>query len=182
MFWIPVKGKAWETWSCIYIISSVFAKCQTNLKNELLQHRMIKVILIHSNVKKGVALFRNGQCEKSCEIKGAAKKWLWWYRLMARILITTIQDNLCPYPKGISTKFTWIVAIKIFAINLYYHSHFLATPFISQLFHTGHFEQGHTFFYSQAVFEWISHLFVNYITWIVFLCCRKKKACKQMWR
>ena len=41
--------------------------------------------------KKGVALFKNGQCEKSCEIKGAAKKWLWWYRLMAKILITAIQ-------------------------------------------------------------------------------------------
>jgi len=27
-------------------------------------------------VKKGVALFKNGQREKSCEIKGAAKKWL----------------------------------------------------------------------------------------------------------
>jgi len=27
-------------------------------------------------VKKGAAQFKNGQCEKSCEIKGAAKKWL----------------------------------------------------------------------------------------------------------
>ena len=31
-------------------------------------------------------------------------------------------------------KLTWIVVIKIFAINLYHHSHFLAAPFISQLF------------------------------------------------
>jgi len=27
-------------------------------------------------VKKGATLFKNGQCKKSCEIKGVAKKWL----------------------------------------------------------------------------------------------------------
>ena len=32
-------------------------------------------------------------------------------------------------------------------INLYNHSHFLATPLISQLFHIGHFEQVQTFFF-----------------------------------
>ena len=44
----------------------------------------------------------------------------WWQKF----LITTIQDNLCcliPASLGISTKFTWIVVIKIFAINLYHH-------------------------------------------------------------
>ena len=66
---------------------------------------------------------------KSCEIKGAAKKWLWWYRLMAKILIATIQVNLCCLiPASLDTKFTWIVAIIIFAINLYHHSQFLAAP------------------------------------------------------
>jgi len=38
-----------------------------------------------------------------------------------KILITTNQVNLCPHPSfgslGISTKFTWIIVIKIFAID-----------------------------------------------------------------
>ena len=74
-------------------------------------------------VKKGVALFKMA----SVKSKGAAKKWLRWYRL-----IKTIQVNLCcliPASLRISTKFTWIVFIKIFAINLYHRSHFLAIPF-----------------------------------------------------
>ena len=102
---------------------------------------------------------------KNCEIKGAAKKWLWWYRLMAKILIATIQVNLhCLIPAllGISTKFTWIVVTKNFAINLYHYSHFLATLWFYNFFHTGHFEQYHTFFYSLAVFEWISLLFAGF--------------------
>jgi len=55
-----------------------------------------------------------------------------------KILITTIQVNfvLNSSEAGMRQhKLTWIVVIKIFAINLYHHSHFLATPFdISQLF------------------------------------------------
>ena len=63
-------------------------------------------------VKKGVALFKMASVKKS---KGATKKWLWWYRLMAKILITIIQvilHCLIPASLGISTKFTWIVVIK----------------------------------------------------------------------
>jgi len=38
---------------------------------------------------------------------------------------------LIPSEAGMSQhKFTWIVVIKIFAINLYHRSHFLATPFL----------------------------------------------------
>jgi len=40
---------------------------------------------------------QEGHCEKRCEIKVAAKKWLDG-RLMAKILITTIQVNLVPNP------------------------------------------------------------------------------------
>ena len=83
--------------------------------------------------KKGATLFKMASMKKFVKSKGAAKIWLWWYRLMAKILITTIQVNLlCCFiiaSQGISTKFTWIVVIKIFAINLYHHSHFLAAPF-----------------------------------------------------
>ena len=83
--------------------------------------------------KKVQPCLKMASVKKSCEIKGATKKWLWWYRLMAKNLITTIQVNLYCLIPGISTKFTWIV-IKIFAIKLYHHSHFMAAPFISQLF------------------------------------------------
>jgi len=42
-------------------------------------------------------------------------------RLIAKILMTTIQENLCGLlhvPLGFGTKFTQIVIIKIFAINI----------------------------------------------------------------
>ena len=94
----------------------------------------------------------NGQCEKSCEIKGVAEKWLWWYWLMAKILITTIQVNLCclilTSPR-IGTKFA-----KIYAVNLYNHSHFLAPFWFHNFFHTGHFEQSRTFFLQPGCF-WV---------------------------
>ena len=81
-----------------------------------------------------------------------------------KFLITTILVNLCCLIPGISTKFIWIVVIKIFAINVYHHSHFLAAPLISQLFsHCDHFEQGCTFLYSQAVFEQILLLFMIFL-------------------
>jgi len=41
--------------------------------------------------KKGVALFKMANMKKVVKSKGAAKKWLWWYRLMAKISITTFQ-------------------------------------------------------------------------------------------
>ena len=67
---------------------------------------------------------------------------------MAKILIATIQVNLCcltPASLGINTNSPEFVVIKIFAINLYHHSHLLAAPFdFTTFFHTGHFEQGCT--------------------------------------
>ena len=36
-------------------------------------------------VKKGVALFKMTSVKKVVKSKGAAKKWLWWYKLMAKI-------------------------------------------------------------------------------------------------
>ena len=66
---------------------------------------------------------------------------------MVKILITTIHVNLC-----FGTKFTLIVVIKIFTINL------PSQPFLGRhlgfhiFFHHGLF-RGHTFFYSLAVFD-----------------------------
>ena len=49
--------------------------------------------------KKGAALFNMTSIKKAVKSKDAAKKWLWWYRLMAKNLITTIQVNLVlPHP------------------------------------------------------------------------------------
>ena len=99
-------------------------------------------------------------------------------------LITKIQVNLCyliPASLGIGTKFTWIIVAKIFVTDL------PSQPFLGHHLHFTAFSMvaiciGLQLFYSLAVFEWISHLFVSYITWVVFLFCRKKKACKKMWR
>jgi len=41
-------------------------------------------------VNKGEALFKMASAKEVLKSKGAAKKWLWWYRLMAKILLTTI--------------------------------------------------------------------------------------------
>jgi len=105
----------------------------------------LKHLIINNNPLNWCSAVQKWPVWKKLWNKGAAKKWLWWYRLMVKISIATIQVNLCcliPASLGISSKFIWIVVIKIFAINLYYHSHFLAAPFL------------------------FSH-------W--FLCCRKKK-------
>ena len=92
--------------------------------------RMFPDIIIYSLVV--AALYKMASVKKAVKSKGAAKTWVWWYRLMAKILITTIQVNLyclIPASLGISTQFSWIVSITIFAINLYHHSHFLAATF-----------------------------------------------------
>jgi len=85
--------------------------------------------------------------------KVAAKKWLCG-RLIAKILITTIQANLCcllHVSLRNGTKFTWIVVIEIFAINL------PAQPFLGRhigfhIFFTVAFFGAAHFFYSWAVF------------------------------
>jgi len=56
-------------------------------------------------VKEGAALFKMTSVKKF-EIKGVAKKWLGWYRLTAKLLITAIQVNLCCLILGINTKLT----------------------------------------------------------------------------
>ena len=69
----------------------------------------------------------------------------------------------------------WIVAIKIFAFNLYHHSHFLAIPLISQLFHTGHLNRAEQFsITARLVFFWVDitsfcSIFIGYLMSIRFL-------------
>ena len=74
--------------------------------------------------------------------KKAVKRWLWWYRLI--------------------TKFTWIVVITFFAINLHIPLNpFFATPFcFHSFFHTCYFEQGCTFF-TARLFLSRYHFFVS---------------------
>ena len=96
--------------------------------------------------------------ENVVKSKGVVKKWLWWYRLIAKILITAIQVNivLIPSEAGIRQhKLTWIVVNKIFAINLYHHSHFLTTPFDFTTFFTlAHFNMAAPFFLQLGCF-WV---------------------------
>jgi len=71
-------------------------------------------------VKKSVRPLKKAIVKKDVKSKVAVKKWL-DDRLMAKILITTIQVNLVPNPSETwrrQHKFTWIVVIEIFAISL----------------------------------------------------------------
>ena len=64
---------------------------------------------------------QKGLCERTCKIQSGGQEIGCDSRLMAKILIATIQVNLCCLlyiSLGFGTKFTWIVIIKIFAINL----------------------------------------------------------------
>ena len=98
-------------------------------------------------------LFKMASVKKA---KGVAKKWLWWCRLMAKFLLT-IQMNFVLIPgeaRMRQHKLTRIIVIKIFAINLHHHSHFLADPFNFPTFSTLAILNGAApFSYSQAVFE-----------------------------
>ena len=98
--------------------------------------------------------------KKVVKSKGAAKKWLWWYRLMVKNLITTIQVNLCCLIPGISTNWPELLLLKFLPST--YTITVISWPpsLISQPFHTDHFKQGRTFFLQLVCF------FVDYrITW-----------------
>ena len=80
----------------------------------------------------------------------------WWYRLMTKILITTIQVNfvLIPSEAGMRQhKLSWIVVINIFCYQSTPSQPFLDCPLSFQNFiHTGHFEQDRTFFLQPGCF------------------------------
>ena len=71
---------------------------------------------------------KNAVVKKDVKSKMAAKNGC-DSRLKAKILITTIQVNLCcllHVSLWFGAKFPWIVVVKIFALA-YHHSYFLAT-------------------------------------------------------
>ena len=75
--------------------------------------------------------------KKVVKSKGAAKKWLWWYRLMAKFLIITIEVNflLIPSKAGMRQhKLTRIVVIKILPSTYTITAISWPPPLISQLF------------------------------------------------
>ena len=109
------------------------------------------------------------QCEKIVKLKGAARKWLWWYRLMAKILTAIIHVNLVlvksgwgnmNWPELLLLKFL-PSAYAIIAISW-------PPPLIYNFFHTGHFKQGCTFFTAK--------LFLN----ILFLSSQINQALKKV--
>ena len=101
---------------------------------------------------------QENHCEKRCEIQGGGQEMaVMVRRLIAKILITTIQANLCcllHVSLGFSSKFTWIVFIKIFAINLLSQP-FLGRHFIFHIFFTLAFLGAAHFFYSWTNGFWI---------------------------
>ena len=100
--------------------------------------------------------FQNIQCEKAVKLKGVAKKWLWWYMLMANFLMTTIQVNFLLIPSEVGMRQHTIAALNFLPSTYTITAISWLPPLILQLFHTGYFEQGCTFIYSQALFEYIS--------------------------
>ena len=92
---------------------------------------------------------------KSCEIKGGSQEWLWWYRLMTKVLIATIQVILCWF-------LGWGNALLKFSPPTY------TIPAISWpppfFFHTGHFEQGRTVFSTAELFLRITVIICHLVT------------------
>ena len=150
-----------------------------------------------------IYLIKNSQAVK----KGVRPlKRLWWKkmwnprwrprngcdgRLMVKILITTIQVNFVPRPSG--TKFTWIVVIKIFTINLpsqpflgrhlgfhifFHHSLFKGrTPFFTAwLFLIRYIKQHIKYLWAFCEFSLVTHCQASWgaisgtkFTWIVVI-------------
>jgi len=115
--------------------------------------------------KKDVWLPKKAIMKKDVKSKVAAKKWFDG-RLMAKILIMTIQVNLfclLHILLGFGTKFTWIAVIKIFAISLP-SSHFLAATLDFTSFFTMAFlGVTHLFYLGNLKFTHISYLHTDFL-------------------
>ena len=68
--------------------SSLFSPPEITEKSEITKEVISTQKNNHASCKKGTAQFCS-PVQDDQVVK--AKKWLWWYRLMAKILITTIQ-------------------------------------------------------------------------------------------
>ena len=99
--------------------------------------------------------------------------------LIAKILIMTIQANLCCLLHvllGFSTKFPEFSFLK-FVLLIYHHSHFLAATLDFMSFFTMAFLGATHFFYSSAVFGLDFTFFVTLhcktgiLTLMVFITC-----------
>jgi len=111
--------------------------------------------------KVRAALFKNSQCEKSCESKGWPRNGCdSIHRLMTKILITTIQVNfvLISSETGVRQhKLTWIVVIIC-------HQPIPSQPFIGHplwvhnFFHTVYFWTGPCLFLQPGCF-WVDIVF-----------------------
>ena len=95
---------------------------------------------------------KNGQC-KSCKIKGVAKILLWWYRLISKNLIITIQVNLC-YPS--STRNNHKMHLKL-VLKFLPSTYITPQPFLGHPFdfttYINHFNGTTPFFYSKTAFH-----------------------------
>ena len=72
---------------------------------------------------------------------------------MVKFLIATIQVASSQLHQESAQNLPELLLIKFLPSTYTITAISWPPPLISQLFHTGHFEQGSTFFYSQAVVE-----------------------------
>jgi len=80
--------------------------------------------------------------KKVVKLKGVAKNWLGWYRLMAKNLITKIQVNFV-----LSWDEATQIDLNCYQIFCHKPIHVPSQPILGRSHsHTGHFEQGCTFF------------------------------------
>ena len=122
---------------------------------------IINLLKSSPTVKKGAALFKVTSVKKVVKSKGVNKKWLWWYISWLYRLILNFNHNnsgqfVLPHPSftslRISKNFPWIVLLLLKNLPSIYI--ITAIALISQFFHTGSFEQGHTFFLQLGCF-WV---------------------------
>ena len=119
-------------------------------------------------VKKCVAP-KKAIVKKLKSIQGGGQKMLCWYtcRLKAKILIMTIQVNLCCLLHILlrfGTKFVLFLLLKFIQLS-YHHSHFLSATLYFTSFITMAFLGAAQLFYSWAVFGLDFHF--SYSVWML---------------
>ena len=152
-----LKGIISEYGTCNWKSFSIYSK---HSSKENYKSNDATYLPIYSYLIKNSQAIKKGAASKKTRMK---KMWnpRWRPRngcdgrLMAKILITTIQVNLCcllQVSLGFGTKFTWIFIIKNCAINLPSQL-FLGCHLRFHIFFTLAFLEATAFFYSLAVFD-----------------------------
>jgi len=68
-------------------------------------------------VKKVAALLKMASVKKVVKLKGTAKKYLWWYRLMAKILIKV--NFVLIYSEAGMRQWPFLIGLHLFTVGLF---------------------------------------------------------------